>query len=162
LVALSALAANAAAGTVPPLARAARDVDENVRTAAQGFLAALESEEAAGELIELLRSGIDKERVVKLLAIDHRARVPAIARALANADEDLARLLSAALARLRTGEATSALVGAMALPSSTARKAAASALASLRTPAAWDALRKAAESDPDAQVRKVAAILVAT
>lgn len=162
LVALSALAASGAEGAVPPLARAARDVNENVRTAAQGFLAELEREDASSELIELLRSGIDKERVLKLLAVAHRARVPAIARALPQADEDLARLLSAALARLRSAEATTALIAAMALPSTTARKAAASALASLHTPAAWDALRQAAESDPDAEVRKVAAVLIAT
>jgi HEAT repeat protein len=162
LVALSALANSAAPGTLPSLARAARDVDENVRTAAQGFLAAFGTEAASSELVELLRAGIDTPRVVKLLASNGRGHVPAIAQALASADEELARHLSAVLARLRNVEAAAALISAMALTSATARKAAASALASLRTAEAWEVLRRAADSDPDPEVRNVAAVLVAT
>lgn len=162
LVALSALAESGSAGTLRVLARAARDADENVRTAAQGFLAAADAEEASDALIDLLRTDVDTERVLKLLTISNPARVPAIARALASADEELARTLSAALARLRSPDAAAALIGAMSLPSSTARKAAASAVASLRTPEGWEALRRAADTDPDPEVRKVSAVLVAT
>ena len=86
--------------------------------------------------------------------------MPGIMTALASADDDLALLLTSALARMRTAESSAALGHAMSLPSVSARKAAAGALASLRTLEAVAFLKFAAASDEDAQVRQICAVLL--
>jgi len=61
---------------------------------------------------------------------------------------------------MKTREASLGLLHAMSLPGVPARKAAASGLASLRTPEAVATLRHAAEFDDNPQVRQVAAVLL--
>ena len=101
-----------------------------------------------------------RERVVSLLSVANEGRVSGIMAALASADEELAQMLTSALARMKTREASLGLLHAMSFPWVSARKAAASALASLRTPEAVATLRHAAEFDDDPQVRQVAAVLL--
>jgi HEAT repeat protein len=90
----------------------------------------------------------------------NEGRVAGIMAALASAGEDLAQLLTSALARMQTREASVALLHAISLPWVPARKAAASALAALRTPEAVASLRHAADRDVDPQVRQIAAVLL--
>ena len=160
LVAVSAVADSASPHALPALTTAAHDADENVRAAAAGFLAANPSPEATAVLVDLLRDESLRDRVFPLLAVPNEGRVAGIMAALTAADEDLAPYLTSALVRLRSREATAALLDAMRLPWVPARKAAASALASLRAPEAFEALRQAAESDDDPQVRQISAVLL--
>jgi hypothetical protein len=62
--------------------------------------------------------------------------------------------------RLSTTEAREAVFRAMHLPSVPARKAAATALAAFRTPAALRALQQGAEHDSDERVRQICLVLV--
>jgi HEAT repeat protein len=101
-----------------------------------------------------------RDRVIPLLSVSNEGRVAGVMSALVTADEDLAPLLTSALARMHTPEASSALVHAMAMPWVPARKAAASALAALRSPEAFATLRHAAESDADPQVRQISSVLL--
>jgi len=161
LVAVSAFARTGSPYTLTIMSKAARDIDENVRTAALGFLGALPSAEATAVLLELLRDASDRAPIERLLSSPNEGRVAGLLLGLASADDDLAPLLTSALARLRTDESAQALFEAMKIPAPAARKAAAGALASLRSPEAWTALRSAAEGDPDSQVRSICAVLLA-
>jgi HEAT repeat protein len=161
LVAVSAFARTGSPYTLTIMSKAARDIDDNVRTAALGFLAALPSPEATAVLLELLRDASDRAPIERLLSEPNEGRVTGILAGLASADDNVAPLLASALARLRTDESARALFDAMKIPASAARKAAAGALASLRSPEAWTALRSAAEGDPDSQVRSICSVLLA-
>jgi HEAT repeat protein len=160
LVAISALADSGSPHALPTLAAAARDRDENVCAAAVGFIAALPAPEATAVLVDLLQEPPFRDRVAPLLAIANDGRVPGIMAALGNADDELALLLTSALARMRTQEARTALQLVMSIPWVPSRKAAASALASLRTPEATATLRDAAARDADPQVRQISAVLL--
>jgi HEAT repeat protein len=160
LVAISAIADSASPHALPALSSAARDPDENVRAAAAGFLAGIPSVEATAVLVDLLRDEALRARILPLLSVPNEGRVSGIVAALAASDDELAGDLTSALVRLRSREAATALLDAMTLPWVPARKAAASALASMRTPEALEALRHAAESDPDPQVRQISAVLL--
>jgi HEAT repeat protein len=160
LVAISALADSASARTLPVLASAARDPDDNVRAAAMSFLAGHPSPEGTAILIELLREPSARERVVPLLSVPSEGRVAGLMTALGSADAELALVLASALARMRSREADEALLHAISLPWVPARKAAAASLASLRSPAAFAALRQAAERDADPHVRQICTVLL--
>jgi HEAT repeat protein len=79
---------------------------------------------------------------------------------LATADEEEANLCCSLLARLRTPEASVALLQTLRHGPLLTRKAAAVALASLRTPAALAAVKQAADNDTDARVRQICSILL--
>jgi HEAT repeat protein len=161
LVAVSALSGAGSAEVIPALARAARDVDEGVAAAAAGFLAASAGSDATSELVAIARGMGDREKAVALLAVPADGRIASLLQTLDGADEDVAPLLASALARMRTGLATSALFQALASPNATSRKAAASALAASGTREAIEAIRDAAAGDPDPAVRSVCAVLLA-
>jgi YD repeat-containing protein len=161
LVAISAVADTSSLRALPTLAAAARDLDENVRAAAIGFLAALPAPEATLLMIDLLKDHRCREALIPVLAVPNEGRVNGVISALANADDELAPVLTSALARMRTPDAALALVQTISSSESvSARKAAASALASLRTPEAVASLRVAAERDSHAQVRQICAVLL--
>jgi HEAT repeat protein len=161
LVAISALAESAGAERVSTLARAARDADENVRAAALGFLSADADPAATGILLELLSGSPDQARIVALLSRPSHGRVPALMAKLAAAeDEAEANLCCSLLARQRKPEATFALLQTLSQGPLVTRKAAAVALASLRTPEALAAVKQAAAHDVDARVRQICSILL--
>ncbi len=160
LVAVSALADSGSPHALPTLTSAARDPDENVRAAAAGFLSAIPTPDGTAVLIELLNEASLRERAISLLSLPNEGRVTGIMAALASADDELAQLLTSALARLRTRDASEALLHAMSFASVPARKAAATALAASRTPEAIASLRYAAERDEDAQVRQISSVLL--
>jgi HEAT repeat protein len=131
-----------------------------VRTSAIGFVSARPGAETAAALIELLRRPNAPDWALSALSAPVPGRVPAIVSALSGADDALAGQLVAALARMGTAEATSAIVDMMFLPAVPARKVAATTLGALRTARAIEILRRAAASDPDAEVRRIAALLL--
>ncbi len=160
LVALSALTDSAPTEALSALKVAARDPDENVRSAALGFLSSLPLPGATAALVELAASPDERERVTQLLSVPAEGLVAGLASALDAADDGLAPLLAAALARLHTAEADQALMRAISRGSVPARKAAAASLASLHSPTAMAALGRAAETDPDVQVRQICGVLL--
>jgi HEAT repeat protein len=87
-------------------------------------------------------------------------RVSALLSKLAAADDESADLYCSLLARQRTPEASLALLQTLSQGELGARKAAAVALASLRTPEAVAAVRQAASHDSDARVRQICSILL--
>jgi HEAT repeat protein len=160
LVAISALAESGAPQRVAAFAQAARDSDENVRAAALGFLSAEADPEATHILLDLLPGAPDADRISALLARAGEGRVRGLSSRLSSADEEAANLCCSLLARLHSPEATVALLVALSQGELIARKAAAVALASLRTPEALAAVRHAAGHDPDARVRQICSILL--
>jgi HEAT repeat protein len=161
LVSLSALSTFHASEVTRALAQAARDSDESVRTAALGYLAASDDETATAELIGLALTGPDAERTASALATPHEKRAPALLRALAEADQELAPRITSFLSRLRSEAGRAALFEALQLPSSPARLAAVSALAVLGSREAHAAIARAAEHDDDPEVRRVSALCLA-
>jgi HEAT repeat protein len=159
LVAISALADASSPHAIPVLARAARDADANVRAAAIGFLAGAPGPEATAVLGDLL-SGPDSQRVLDALVVPAEGRVAGIRATLESADDELAPLLTAALVRIRTPEAFVALLQVLGSAGSPGRKAAAAGIGSFGSPEAIDALKIAADTDPDPEVRQVCAAVL--
>jgi HEAT repeat protein len=161
LVAVSALAGFRSPEVLRALEQAASDPEESVRTATIGFLAAMPGEPATAALIRLLQAAAVPEQVLSALSLYVDGRIPGILAALRSAHDETAPALTSALARLRRPDAAEALVKTMALPNVAARKAAAGALAVLATKDALATLKRAAEQDPEPQVRQICALLLA-
>lgn len=161
LVAISALAEFEVAQVIPALSRAATDPDESVRNAAVGFLGGRPGPDATRRLIDLLRVPQLRPQVLEALSLPVDGRIEALLSALDAAGEDLAPELTAALARMRRADATAALLQAFEGPNAIARRSAASALASVRTREALAALQRHATEDPDPEVRRVCALVLA-
>lgn len=158
LVALSAIAGYHDPAVLPALAQAAVDEDESVRNAAVSFLAGIPTEEATVALARLVRVSPSLERILAALSLPTEGRIAGIVSALLSADDELAPLLTSALARMGRPEATAALIGTLELPNPAARKAAVTTLGGLGTASSLAALRRAADADPDFEVRRVAAL----
>jgi HEAT repeat protein len=161
LVVLSALAHFSSPAVFHAMARAASDMDEQVSTAAIGFLAARAEQEATDILVQLLASSAARERALAGLLVPSQGRVPGLLGALEVADDELAPVLTSTLAKLQRADATAALLQALWLPNVAARKAAASTLAALGSAEAMAALKRAADTDPDPGVRQICALLLA-
>lgn len=156
LVATSAISGFSSPEVVPALARAADDADESVRAAAAGFLAVRPGDEATRALVALLVASEAKGPLLGALSTPVPGRIEGILAALEAADDELAPLLTAALARMRLPAANAALLAALRLPRAPARKAAATTLAAVPTKEAFAAVEVAARTDPDPEVRRVA------
>lgn len=171
LVAVSALSSFLAPPVLPALLRAARDPDENVRTAAVSFLSARPGAQATRALVDLLLDVRPREEALAALSVGTEGRVEGLLAALETADDELAPLLTASLARLIGSEpgategpaadASAALLQALESPNVPARKAAASTLGALGSRAALEALRRHADLDPDPELRRICALLIA-
>jgi HEAT repeat protein len=160
LVALSALASLDDPRVIDVLLDAAEDDDESVRNAAIGSLALRPVPDATRALIGLLESGRNLPSVQQALAIPSPERITEILLALESADDDLAPLLTSALARMVDSAASAALVRALSLPNVAARKAAAATLGALGSREAVTALKAAAAADPHLEVRKICAVVL--
>ncbi len=154
LVALSAVAEYDAPETVTALLRAAGDPDESVRSAAVGFLATRSGTPATQALVSLLGDPALRERVVSALALPAEGRIPGLLSALEAADEVVAPLLVAALARMQRADSRAALLTALGTSSAAGRKAAVAAVAALGTMEAKEALERVSTQDEDAEVRR--------
>ena len=161
LITLSALAHLEAPETLAVLGAAVHDPDENVRMAAVGFLGARSGIEATTLLCGLLKHPALRERALVALGSPRAGRVAGLSIALLTSDDELAVLLTGLLARLNQPEATSALFEALALPNAAARRAAATTLGALGSREALAVLQRLSAEDPDAQMRRVCALILA-
>jgi HEAT repeat protein len=161
LVALSAAAAFANDDVCNMLARTLRDTDESVRTAALGFLTVRPERAASRFLIDALQDEIARPQVLRALATYTATRVPVLLKALEDADEERAPLLSSCLSRLQHPDATAALFQALRLPKPAARKAAITTLAAIGSREAFALIAELAIEDPDPEVRRISALCLA-
>lgn len=161
LIALSALANIEAAETLAALTRAARDADESVRMAAIGFLGERESAEATQLLAAFSTDPTLGERARALLSVPRQHRVAGLSAALQAADDELAAVITGLLARSNQPDAIAALFEAATLPNVAVRRAAATTLSALGTHEALATLQRLSDEDPDAEVRRVSALLLA-
>jgi HEAT repeat protein len=161
LVALSALVSFESSDVLRALVRAATDADESVRSAAIGFLSTTADRGATAALVALLPRASSVEQIVAALSVAVDGRVEGLARALDDADDEIASALTSALARLQRADATAALIGTMSSRNSRARKAAATTLAGIGSRDALAVLRTAATDDPEPEVRRICALLLA-
>ena len=159
MVALGAIAVYESQAVTTVLATAAEDTDEAIRNAAIGFLAGRRG--STPILIDLLRRHRSTPRLYDALAHGSADRVSELMAALEKADDFTAPLLTSALARMQRPDASAALLKALTLPHLPARKAAAVTLAGIGTRDALIALRAAAASDPDPEVRRICALVLA-
>jgi HEAT repeat protein len=161
LVALSAAAPFEAPEVLDLLARAACDVDDNVRTAALGFLSRHTSPRATDLLLELLQSAGRSSQVVAALSLPAPERVARLARELASADPERALLLTSCLSRCGTDEAAAVLIAALELDNPAARRAAIGTLLATGDRDAHSRIAHLSREDPDADVRRLAALYLA-
>jgi HEAT repeat protein len=161
LIALSAMTGFDTPEVARALAKAAQDTDENVRAAALGFLSGHPGREATRLLIGLLPQQALKEPIIAALSLPVQGRIEGVLEALASADDEIAPVLTSALARMHNEQGEQGLLHAMELSAVPARKAAAATLAAIRSKSALAALRHAADADPDPEVRRIGALLLA-
>jgi HEAT repeat protein len=161
LVALSALSEFDAPEALAALKRAVDDDDENVSTAAIGFLGARRGSEATRILVGLLTRATLIGRAQLALLAPGEHRVAGLLSALQSADDEVAARLTGILARLNQPDATAALFEGMTLPNPAARKAAATTLVASGRPHTYAALHRLSQQDPDAEVRRVCTLLLA-
>ena len=160
LIALSALAGLDVPETLEALARATSDPDESVRMAAIGFLGSRASIGATLTLAGLVNDPGLGERARLALAAPSEHRVAGLSSALRVADDEHAVVLAGLLARLNQPDATAALFEAVTLPNVAARRAAATTLGALHTREALTTLQRLSVDDPDAEMRRVCALLL--
>jgi HEAT repeat protein len=158
LVATSALAAFKGDQVPGRLAElAGDDADESVRMAALTMLGERPGAQSTRAVIGLLDQPSARERVRELLAHPLPGRIDGIIDALGESDDDNAAVLTSALARMRSPQATTALVTVLGGANPRARRAAAITAAAVGTRALLDELRARVASDPDPEVRRVIA-----
>jgi HEAT repeat protein len=161
LITLSALAKLDEPETLAALTRAARDPDESVRIAALGFIGERNGVEATEILAGFVTDPVLGAPARALLSVPHRHRVAGLSAALGNANDEQAVLLTGLLARLNQPDATAALFEAVTLPNGAARRAAVTTLGALGSSEALTLLQRLSVEDPDAEVRRVCALLLA-
>jgi HEAT repeat protein len=156
LIAISAISSSTTDEAAKVLAAGAGDTELSVRDAAIGFLASRPEELATQALIGALADPSSREHALQALCTQVPGRVTTIRVALEQAGHELAALLVAGLARMKRPDAQAAIDDALSRGSLGARRAAAAALATVRTPRARIALERAAGNDPDEEVRRLA------
>ena len=102
----------------------------------------------------------DRAHILASLARPGEERAAALSAALATADEAQLLDLAAVLVRIHEPAAVQSLIGALRLPAPAVRRAAATALAALRTPEVYLALQRASEEDDDPEVRAICSVLL--
>lgn len=161
LIALSAIVNFVSPRVVGALSEAARDKNEQIRSAAIGFLSSRPEREATGAMLALLKEGEDAEKLKLALQIPNAGRIGGLVAALEDADEEMAPAIVSILARLPRPETRNALLSAMKSKNISARRAVAAVLSASRDPEKIAALRDAAENDPDEGVRQICSLLLA-
>ncbi len=160
LVALSALAEYDTAEVIPALTVATTDPDDSVRAAAINLLGVRPGEDATLALVELLGNPSVRERATSALSRAAEGRTAGILAALRVASADVAPVLVAALARMRSADARVGIEDAFGFDNVQARRAVASALAAGVTPHARELLERGAQVDEDEHVRRICAAVL--
>ncbi len=160
LIALSAMINYHPANILESLSTAATDPDSQVSSAAIDLLAGVRGQEATEVLVGLLLNPHYKEKAETALLTPKEGRTAGLLVALESADDELAVLLISILTRLNRPEARDALLAAMQLNNTAARKAAASGLAARRDPEMLALLKEASEIDPSQEVRDICSLLI--
>lgn len=161
LIALSGLARRPEESALQVIVAAALDDLVEVRDAARSLLGEREDRAAAETVVDLALACLPEHPVHLTLSRPGAARIAAIAARLAVVDDRRAAILTAALARMRDAAATTTLFEALALPHPPARHAAATMLVAMGAEGARSAVARMASDDPDLDVRRVCAALVA-
>jgi HEAT repeat protein len=156
LVALAALAELAHADVVVTLAEATNDSDESVQRGALSLLARRAGRAATEAILPLLTVPHLRDDALLALGTYADGRVEAILAALEVADAAQAPVLVGALVRLQKRASTSVLLAVLDLSNPHARRAVIGVLATAGTSEAIAGLERAALSDPDADVRRLA------
>lgn len=162
LVAVAALDGFTQPAVVDLLAQAAEDPDPNVRSTAVGLLANFSSESATLALASIAARDPANARARLALSASSPGRIHGLLHALESADDESALVLVSALVRMRTHDGTQGILSVLRSPNVAARKAAATILASVPTDAATAALRDAATSDPDPEVKRLCAMALSS
>ena len=157
LITLSAIDLLDAPGAFEAIINAIDDPDANVRNAAMALIEQRSDVRATRWLLEQLRDESRRERALVALAIPRERRLEEILSALENADAVLAPLLVTVLTRMHRADGNAAIVSVLGFENVFARRAAATALVSISTAEAREALREAGEVDSDDEVRKISA-----
>ncbi len=161
LIALSGLARSSEDSALENVAAAALDPVVEMRDAALSLLGE-RSDRAAAEVLVDLALACDEDHPVHLtLSRPGASRIAAIAARLASVDDRRAAILASALARMHQGPATTTLFEALTLTNPAARRAAATTLVAMGVDGAYKAVTRVAREDPDLEVRRSCAALVA-
>lgn len=155
LVAVSGLARLDDPRALDALDAAVGDPAAEVRDATLSLLADREDEPAARVLVERALETDSDPSVQRALSRPGAARISAIVLRLADADSRNAPILVAALARMHTDEAKSALFEALRAANPAARAAAANALVAIDAEGALEEVAILAKTDRDPEVRRV-------
>ncbi len=139
---------------VAALVRSAQEASPEVRRAALGALAATPGRAATRALFDL---GKDDADALAALATPALGRIPALLEIIEVADAPTAVRVTTVLSRMKRPEARAALTVALVMPLVPTRRAAAAALAVLAAPDTASSLEHARKSDPDPEVRRLAA-----
>lgn len=161
LIAVSAINDLSVDEAIGALAEAANDPEESVRNASIEFLSQKTGISASKALISLLDRPQVADVALAALARPAEGRIPLLFTALEQSDEERARKIAAAFARMKRPDATHALFHALGVSNVAARRAAAITLSALGTKDAIAALKHTATEDPDPEVRKLCAMLAA-
>lgn len=162
LVAVAALDGFTQPSVVGLLARAAADPDPSVSSTAVGLLANFSDEPATLALAAISARDPANARARLALSASTPGRIHGLLRALESADDESALVLVSALVRMRTSDGTQGILSVLCSPNVAARKAAATVLASVPSDAATGALRDAANSDPDPEVKRLCALALSS
>lgn len=160
LIAISAIVAFPSPLVLGALSSAAADADEQVRSAAIGFLAARPEMEATETLVELLKSESTLNRAKAALLVPQANRSSGILMALESANDEISAILISILLRSSRPDSKKALFAAMKSNNVAARKAAATGLGTNRDAEKTAILREAAENDPDIGVRDICTLML--
>jgi HEAT repeat protein len=157
LAAVLAIAQTSSPEAIAALIRASGDPDARVRGAAFESLSHQAGREATRWLIDRLGIESERPRASFALAQPVEGRIEGILSALEVADSTMAAWLVEALLRMRGPNGGAAAEAVLQLDNVDARRAAASALVHVHTAAAREAIARAAEVDPDPEVRRICA-----
>ncbi len=161
LIALSGLARRPEDAALEVVAAAVLDFDEEVRDAALSLLGERVDRAAAEAVVDLALTCAPGHPVQLTLSWPDAARIAAIAARFAIVDDRRALLLAAALARMGDAAATTTLFDTLAVANPPARRAAAKMVVAMGVQGARAAVGRLANEDPDLEVRRVCAALVA-
>ena len=154
LIALAGLVRSSDARALEQLSAAAGGAIEEIRAAALSLLVERPDRLAADLLVETALAHEADHPAHLALSSPGSVRIAAIAARLDGADDRIAPILAAALARMGGADALAALFDALAATSPAARTAVATALLAVGAAGAHEAISRLVVDDPDQEVRR--------
>ena len=159
-MALSSLVSFTSPVVIGVLRAATYDGDEQVSSAAINFLAARPELEATEGLVELLERETTREKAKTALLLVNSGRIGGLLVSLEESKGEITETLMAILARIDRSPKALGLQAAMKLNNTSARKAAASAIATRNDADLRLLLEEASSLDPDPEVRAICRLLM--